>query len=376
MHLEYLEHLMLASPCRQQEPPQDAKPLFVDHSQFEIIELPPQRSFFHSLKVMPIIVYRLWKAIRRANIVHSGIVGWPIPMGWIVTPMVLLLRKPFVIIVESAPWRMQKELTIGWKARLRSSLYEFMGQLIVRRANLAIFTQDEYRQSMLGKDASRGHVIPASWIDEKDILSDLEAQQEWKKKLARRDSRLSILFVGRLAPEKGVLVLLDSLRRLGDDNFPIRLDILGEGVLKKECEALASELKGMTSVRVLGTVPYGPPLFALIRDYDAVVIPSVTDEQPRIVFDAYSQGVPVFASDTAGLRSCVRSGETGLLFPPNDVTALVALLLNASIQRQELKQLGINSLKCAHEMTHQEMHRQRSVLLKHMLDARTRTLEA
>jgi glycosyltransferase involved in cell wall biosynthesis len=120
-------------------------------------------------------------------------------------------------------------------------------------------------------------------------------------------------------------------------------------------------------VKVLGTVPYGAPLFALIREYDALVVPTITDEQPRIVFDAYSQGVPVLASDTAGLRSCVREGDTGMLIPANNVAALVALLQDASQHRVELKQLGLQSLKYAREMTHQEMHRQRVVLLKDML---------
>jgi len=150
------------------------------------------------------------------------------------------------------------------------------------------------------------------------------------------------------------------------------LSILGEGDLENECTTIGSELTGVTSVRVLGTVPYGAHLFALIREFDAVVVPTISDEQPRIVFDAYSQAVPVLASDTAGLRSCVRNRVTGLLTAANDVAALVALLQYASQHRSELKQLGLQSLKYAHEMTHQEMHRQRVVLLKDILDRRTR----
>jgi len=292
-------------------------------------------------------------------------------MGWIVTPLVLLRRKPYVIIVESAPWRLQKEAAAGWKRRLRASLQELMGRWVVSNTKLAIFTQDEYRQSMMGQQATRGYVIPASWIDEQDILTDVEAEQVWHRKLAAPDSLLKILFVGRLVPDKGVLVLLEAMRLLGAGDAPITLSILGEGDLKNECITVASELTAVTSVRILGTVPYGAPLFALIREYDALVVPTISDEQPRIVFDAYSQAVPVLASDTAGLRSCVRQGETGLLTTPNDVAALVALLQYASQHRAQLKQLGLQSLKYAHEMTHQEMHRQRVVLLKDMLDRHT-----
>ena len=372
MHLEYLDHLMIATPLLHQDPPSDAVLLHAKPSRIEVVELPAQTSFFNAIRAMPTMVSRLWRATRRAGIVHSGIAGWPIPMGWIVTPLVLLCRKPYVVIVESAPWRLQKGAAASWKTRLRASFQEFMGRWVLSKSELAIFTQDEYRQSLMGQQAPGGHVIPASWIDEQDILSDVEAEQVWQMKLAAPDSRLKILFAGRLVPDKGVKVLLESLRQLSAGDAPIMLSILGEGDLKSECTTVGSELTGVTSVKVLGTVPYGAPLFAVIREYDALVVPTISDEQPRIVFDAYSQAVPVLASDTTGLRSCVRKGETGLLTTSNDVTALVALLRYASQRRSELKQLGLQSLKYAHEMTHQEMHRRRVVLLKDLLERHAR----
>jgi glycosyltransferase involved in cell wall biosynthesis len=154
------------------------------------------------------------------------------------------------------------------------------------------------------------------------------------------------------------------------------LDILGEGALRNECESAAAELKGITAVNVLGTVPYGAPLFSVIRQYDAVVVPSISDEQPRIVFDAYSQAVPVLASDTPGLRSCVKSGEVDLFAAPNDVSALASLLKYAAEHRSELRQLGLLSLTYAHTMTHQEMHRQRATLLQAMMGKRKQARSA
>jgi glycosyltransferase involved in cell wall biosynthesis len=371
MHLEYLGHLMIATPLLHQEPPSDAVLLDSKQSRIEVVELPAQTSFLSAIRALPTIVLRLWCAIRRAGIVHSGIAGWPIPMGWIVTPLVLLCRKPYVVIVESAPWRLQKGSAAGWKRRVRATLQEQIGRWVLSKTELVIFTQDEYRLSMMGQQASpRGHVIPASWIDEQNILSDVEAQQIWQRKLAAPDSRLKILFVGRLVPDKGVRVLLEAFRQLSVDDSPIMLSILGEGDLKSECTTVGSELAGATSVGMLGTVPYGAQLFAIIREYDALVVPTISDEQPRIVFDAYSQAVPVLASDTAGLRSCVRNGESGLLTTSNNVAALVALLQHAIQHRTELKELGLESLKYAHEMTHQEMHRQRIILLERMLAAR------
>ena len=124
-----------------------------------------------------------------------------------------------------------------------------------------------------------------------------------------------------------------------------------------------------TEVELLGTVPYGQPLLELLRRYDAVVVPSLSDEQPRIVFDAFSQGVPILGSDTAGLRSCVENGETGLLTTPGDVDALAGVLRYALAHREELARLGMASLTVARSMTHQEMHRKRAVLLREMFQS-------
>jgi len=367
MHLEYIEHLMLASPCLRQLPPPDAKPLRHDSSHFELVELPQQTGFLRALTRMPLIVYRLGKAVRRAGVVHSGIAGWPIPMGWIVAPIARLFRKPLVIIVESAPWRLPPGMAFGWKQRVRARLQESLGRWVLRNADLVICTQNEYRHSLVGPKHPQAFVIPASWIDEKDVLSDQAASEAWAEKLAAPDGRLNILFVGRLTPEKGLLVLLDAMRDLSSHAVPVSLGILGDGPLREQCERVASDLTPDATVKVLGTVPYGAPLFQLIRGYDAIVVPSISDEQPRIVFDAFSQAVPVIASDTAGLRSCVPDGEAGLLVKPNDVCALAGILRDAVADRAKLRQLGMQSLLHARAMTHQEMHRQRAELLNLMI---------
>jgi glycosyltransferase involved in cell wall biosynthesis len=373
IHLDYIDQFMIASTCREQDPPRDAKPLPTDKSTFQVVELPAQKSFLHSLRVMPTILARLCGAIRKAGIVHSAIAGWPIPMGWVVTPLALIFRKPVVIVVESAPWRLQHGQAAGWKKRLRAAFQEFMSKWVVRNAALVICTQDEYCQSMLGSKHANGFVIPASWIDEQDILPEYVAEDIWQKKLSASDSRLRLLFVGRLVPAKGLPVLLQAMRQLSTEGLPISLDILGEGELKSQCELAASELRDMTAVNLLGTVAYGAPLFELIRRYDAIVVPNISDEQPRIVFDAYSQAVPVLASDTRGLRSCVKSGELGLFAAPNDASAFEDLLRYAATHRSELKRLGMHSLTYAHSMTHQEMHRQRAALLQAMIDTREQT---
>jgi glycosyltransferase involved in cell wall biosynthesis len=364
-HLSYLDRFTLACPVLAETPAEVAVSLQSDSrfSRIKIVDLPAPRSLAGAILVLPRTVWRLLRAVRNAEVIHAGVAGWPIPYGWIVTPIAKLLGKKLVIIVESAPWRLNAGLPHRLKSRIIASVYERLARWCLSRADLAIFTQDEYRQSLLLREPERGHVIHASWIDKEAIVSDAHAESIWDAKSAGKSSRLEVLFAGRLDPQKGVTVLLDAIRALARRDIPVTLDILGSGELAVQCGEVSAELRGETRVNVLGTVAYGSPLFELLRRYHAIILPSISDEQPRIVYDAYSQGVPALASGTAGLRDCIREGQTGWLVEPNNVNELSGVIERAASSVEELRRMGMEALRVARSMTHQQMHLERQLLL-------------
>jgi glycosyltransferase involved in cell wall biosynthesis len=364
-HLSYLDSFTLACPVLEGTPAEIAVSLQSDlrFSRIQIVALPAARSLARALLVLPRTAWRLLRAVRSVEVIHAGIAGWPIPYGWIVTPMAKLLGKKLVIIVESAPWRLNAGLPQGLKSRITAGVYERLARWCLNRADLAIFTQDQYRRSLLVREPERGHVIHASWIDEDVIISDARAEAIWRQKVDRNSGGLTLLFAGRLEPQKGVAVLLEAIRALARKNIPVTVDILGSGALAAECSEASAELQGATRVNMLGTVAYGAPLFELLQRYHAVVLPSISDEQPRIVYDAYSQGVPLLASGTAGLRDCIQESQTGWLVEPNDVEELSSVIERAAGNVEELRRMGMEALRAARSMTHQRMHLERQHLL-------------
>ena len=340
-HLSYLDSLVLACPVQEGLPGEVAVSLESDSrfSRVQVVDLPAPRSLVRAILALPRTAWRLLRAVRSAEVIHTGIAGWPIPYGWVVTPMAKLFGKKLVIIVESAPWRLNAGLQQGLKSRAMASLYERLGRWCVNRADLAIFTQDEYRKSLLVRGAERGHVIHASWIDEDVIISDGQAEAIWQAKIKRNSEGLTVLFAGRLDPQKGIAVLLEAIRAVAQKNIPLTLDILGSGDLADKCREVGAELHGSTHINMLGTVAYGAPLFELLRRYHAVILPSISDEQPRIVYDAYSQGVPVLASRTAGLRDCIHENQTGWFVEPNNVEALSDMIERAAGNVEELRRM-------------------------------------
>jgi glycosyltransferase involved in cell wall biosynthesis len=301
----------------------------------------------------------LWRAIGQAEIVHSSVIGWPYPLGWIANPFALIRRKALIIVVESS-WRGESR-KLG--RRIWDQLKESSGRWSCRHAAVAFFTHPTYRDALYRGSPGRGYVTPAVWINHADVLSESEAEHSWDRKSILP---VRMLFAGRLVAAKGVTVLLQALRILDQRGIRAKVDIIGEGELRRSC---VESVGGFSSVKlsVLDTVPYGAPFFELVRSYHALLIPSISDEQPRVVFDANAQAVPVIASNTPGIRPHVEDGRTGWLIEQGMPELLAEAIERAIAEPDKLRSMGRNSLAATLGHTHTAMHCKRShILRKHL----------
>jgi glycosyltransferase involved in cell wall biosynthesis len=374
-HFSYLRNFTLASPCRFGDPPPNAVRI-EDHPAFAgvgFVDLPPMTRLVGTVASVGSTAVQLWRAVRQADIVHYGVAAWPFPEGWFLMPMVRLQRRFGVVVVESAFWRDSGASRLSFRARTWAWITERLNRVCVSRATLAVFTQQEYRSTLLNDDSEAvAHVIPASWIDSGNVVTDRQATQAWLQRQRQVDQgRMPrFLFVGRLTREKGVAVLLEALRVLGTRGLTVGVDILGDGAMRGECEQATQDGDARVDLRLLGTVPYGHELFACIDQYSALIIPSISDEQPRIIYDAFARAVPVLGSRTPGITESVDDGQNGVLFETDSPAALADVLEWASQNVQELSRMGLSALLCARSLTHREMHRRRWQILTEMLEPR------
>lgn len=102
------------------------------------------------------------------------------------------------------------------------------------------------------------------------------------------------LFVGRLAKEKSLDVVLHALARTKRDDLTVA--IAGDGPAREELELLARELGVERRVRFLGPVlrEQLPDLYA---SSDAFVFPSTSETQGLVLAEALAAGLPVIAAD-------------------------------------------------------------------------------
>lgn len=143
------------------------------------------------------------------------------------------------------------------------------------------------------------------------------------------NNRRGGLYVGRLSSEKGLEVLADAVRLLGD----VPLDAIGGGPL----EALARDAFGS---RYLGYRPLDD-IMRRMGVAQFMVLPSICYENsPRTIVEAFACGLPVIASRLGALAGIVRDGVTGLLFNPGDAKDLAAKIAWSVAHPAQMDRMG------------------------------------
>ncbi len=146
------------------------------------------------------------------------------------------------------------------------------------------------------------------------------------------------MFAGRLAPDKGVDVLLRAFAQL--DVPGARLLVAGDGPQRERLIQLAGGLGLDDRVTWLGHVGRGP-LEALAAEAWVQVVPSVWAEPFGLVTaEAAMRGTAVVATNIGGSAEIVVDGQTGLLTPPRDVDRLAAALQRLLADRGLAETLG------------------------------------
>ena len=137
--------------------------------------------------------------------------------------------------------------------------------------------------------------------------------------------RFNVLFVGRLAPQKGILDLADiilDINRLGYEN-KISFTVVGEGALK---ELFVARIGNVKNVELMDRVTYSD-MNRVYRQVDICVVPSYWETFNSVILEAQSCGVPVIAYDIPGPREMIIDQETGFLIDKGKKPDMVQKIL-------------------------------------------------
>ncbi len=272
-------------------------------------------------------------ALPEASVYHAVSTGFSGLLGalaklrrgrpFLLTEHGLYTREREIEIIQST-WIEQMKPSYRIAARRMSffqewwfNIYRFMEKLSYEQANsiISITGVNQHYQLNRGADASKAHIIPNGINVQK--LAGL--RQEGKHD-ARR---FMVGFVGRIVPIKDVKTFIRAIK-IASENIPgLEAYLVGpteeDEQYFRECQHLVELLDLSSIVKFTGSADVS----AYYRQFDVLVLTSLSEGQPLVILEGNCAGVPVIATDVGACRELLVGitpedqslGESGLITP-------------------------------------------------------------
>jgi glycosyltransferase involved in cell wall biosynthesis len=263
----------------------------------------------------------------RFQIVHAH--GWPAVL--FVALASLLAGRPHFVLTEHSITNRRRRL--GLKP-------------------LDQFVYSRFQQIIAVSQAAAGAL--AAWLPQLTgritlIYNGLDAahfdrtrydRAQLRRELGIPERQPVILFAGGIAYHKGtdlLLAALNQLHAMPDNVEPPLTLIAGGGVLDGEMQAAAKALQQAGRVRFLGFCNNLPKLMAAA---DLFVLASRWEGCPMAVLEAMAMELPIIATGVGGIPELIEEGQSGLLLPADDATALTQAIARLLSNRPLACHLG------------------------------------
>lgn len=181
----------------------------------------------------------------------------------------------------------------------------------------------------------KNKMVSAGWDANKIVVLNNPAPKYEKQIDGKR-----LLYFGRLSKEKGVSDLIKALK-LTDES----LDIVGAGPCEEELKQLSLELGLENRITFHGQL-LGEALEKLKREAKAVILPSIWAENMSLVLlESLAYGKLIIASDSGGTPELIKNNETGFLFPPGNIKALIQKINDLNNLTKEQREALASKIK-------------------------------
>lgn len=219
----------------------------------------------------------------------------------------------------------------------------FFTKKLVMKANLTVVPSSYFETIVKNKygENIETWISPSAGIDFSIFNSE--------EKVINMSKEIKIGFVSRLDKDKGWDTVLYAVRQLLNDNYPVRLVMVGGGKQEGEVIKLINQLNLQNYVDRKSMLPQ-KDLVDIYTDIDVFVFPSTRagESLGLVGLEAMACGTPVIGSDFGGIKTYVVDGYNGFLFPPGNKEALLDILkFYSQLSKGRKEELSYNAIKTA-----------------------------
>ncbi len=180
-----------------------------------------------------------------------------------------------------------------------------------------------------GIPANKIFYIPAFYID-LNVFYPKELEKEY-----------DLIFVGRLAENKGINLFLETALQLG-----VRTVIVGDGPLKEKIKKIKGHKLG-NKITLKGWVENSEEVAELLNRSRTLIMPSYNEGGPRVVLEAMACGVPVLATPVGVVPDIIKDGESGRVidWDAEDITRKAERILSDKDEYSKYYFAGLEIVK-------------------------------
>ncbi len=188
-----------------------------------------------------------------------------------------------------------------------------------------------------------------------DAVSE-EAQREARKRFSIPQGAQLLLYVGRVAQEKNLDLVLDAFSILSSEFRKVHLLVVGGGPYLEDATQLALEGAAPDRVHFAGAQPHDG-LEALYAAADIFVFGSSTETQGLVIAEARASGTPSVVVDGGGACETVRDEVDGLVVP-SELEPFTEAIRRLLLDPDRLDAMNAACRINAHDFTPEAMCRQ------------------
>jgi glycosyltransferase involved in cell wall biosynthesis len=221
-----------------------------------------------------------------------------------------------------------------WPIALYVQLLEALIPHVYRRSRFLVISEST-RDDLVARGIDRGRITVVHCGMDHDAYRPASPEAKLP--------RPTVAFVGRLRRYKGVDWVIRAFPRVLERVPEAGLVVIGDGPDHERLATLTQRSGSDHAVQFLGFLPRAEKA-RRIQEAWVVVQPSPKEGWGLTVIEAGASGTAVVAADSPGLRDSVRRGETGLLVPFGDDSAMAEALVRVLTDRalrERLARAGI-----------------------------------
>ncbi|MBJ7900116.1 MAG: glycosyltransferase [Cyanobacteria bacterium RI_101] len=150
-----------------------------------------------------------------------------------------------------------------------------------------------------------------------------------------------LVCVGRLAEQKGQLLLLQALAQVIQKGFKAQLILVGDGALRPAIEQAIEDLNLQDCVAITGWATEAEVKEQITRAR-AMILPSFAEGLPVVLMESLALGRPALSAYIAGIPELIQPGVSGWLVPAGDAEALATALAEVlQTSPERLTEMGL-----------------------------------